>query len=357
MKAAGLSAALVLALPVPARGHEAGISYGDLEVGGEQVTVSLRISAAELAAAWPRPGGDDASLGAGTGGDLPPHRAREILDLLSMTRGGSPCALEPGAGRIDPPDGLRVTGVFRCERPGEPIDVHVGLLGRMPRGHVHLAKVLAGRGVEQHVLRGGHDTFLVHTPAPGWIQAARFLRLGVEHIFTGYDHVAFLLGLLLLRCTLKNLARVVTSFTAAHSITLALASLQIVSPPARLVESLIAVSIVWVAVENLLELRHPAPRREAQRWRLGFAFGLVHGFGFAGALQELDLPRSSLAAALFSFNLGVELGQAAIVALALPLLALLRRRPGFAPSGPRLGSITIGVAGLVWLAERLLLAR
>jgi hypothetical protein len=199
-------------------------------------------------------------------------------------------------------------------------------------------------------------------PASSWgPQVLRFLRLGLEHIFTGYDHVAFVLGLLLLGGSLRSVAGVVTSFTAAHSVTLALATLGLVRLPPALVEPLIAGSIVYVAVENLRGLRAPHPGLSPEgrgdirtpRWPVAFLFGLVHGFGFAGALAELDLPASGLATALVSFNTGVELGQAAIVAVAFPLLALLRRWPAPALLTLRTGSVVIGAAGLLWLVERL----
>ncbi len=364
MRPEGSIAALLLALvPSLARGHDAGISYGELVIRGARVEASLRISTAELSASLPSDAGGTlarralAPGGTSGGPGLPPgvgpEIARESLGTFSIAQGGVPCPFEPGAARPEPPDGTRVTGVFLCERPGEPISVQVGLLERMPRGHTHLAKVTVGTRVEEHVVRAGRDAFEVEAPRSWWAGAARFLRLGLEHIFTGYDHIAFLLGLLLLGGTLGNLARVVTSFTAAHSVTLALASLGIVSLPSRLVEPLIAASIVWVAVENLLQLRRPSPRGEARRWRLGFAFGLVHGFGFAAALSELQLSRADLATALLSFNVGVEAGQAAIVALAFPLLGLLCRWPAFARVGLRVGSLAIGAAGVVWLAERL----
>jgi hydrogenase/urease accessory protein HupE len=357
----GLVAALLLALiPSLARGHDAGISYGELVILGDRVEASLRISAAELSASLALDAGGilarrTLAPGGTTGSphELGPEVVRESLGTFSIAQGGVPCRFEPGAARPEPPDGVRVTGVFLCERPGQPLGVQVGLLERMPRGHTHLAKVTVGTRVEEHVVRAGRDTFEVEAPRSWWTGAARFLWFGLEHIFTGYDHIAFLLGLLLLGGTLGGLARVVTSFTAAHSVTLALASLGIVSLPSRLVEPLIAASIVCVAVENLLQLRRPSPRGEARRWRLGFAFGLVHGFGFAGALSELHLSRAGLATALLSFNVGVEVGQAAIVALAFPLLGLLRRRPALARVGLGVGSLAIGAAGVVWLAERL----
>jgi HupE / UreJ protein len=164
---------------------------------------------------------------------------------------------------------------------------------------------------------------------------------------------------LLLGGRFLDLVKIVTSFTIAHSVTLALAALGILNPPSRWVEALIAASIVAVASENLWVLRSAkgGGARVASalhhRWRITFAFGLVHGFGFASALKELNLPRSALVAGLVSFNLGVEIGQVTIVALAFPLLSWLRSLQGFQPRGPRLLSGAIAVFGLVLLVLRL----
>ncbi|TMB25487.1 MAG: HupE/UreJ family protein [Deltaproteobacteria bacterium] len=179
---------------------------------------------------------------------------------------------------------------------------------------------------------------------------ARYL----EHIFTGYDHIAFLIGLLLLGGSFKELVQIVTAFTVAHSITLALATLAVVNPTSRVVEPLIAASIVYVAAENLWALRRGTRAKALRhRWMLTFAFGLVHGFGFATVLRELHLPRSGLAAALVTFNLGVEVGQLCIVAAAFPLLSRLRRARGFDPAGVRAASACVGALGLFWLVQRL----
>ena len=140
-----------------------------------------------------------------------------------------------------------------------------------------------------------------------------FFRLGVEHILTGYDHILFLFALILRGGRLRSLLGIVTAFTVAHSITLALAVLGVVVVPSRIVEPVIALSIAYVALENIFR------RRAASgRWVVSFVFGLVHGFGFAGALLELGLPPSGLIGSLVFFNLGVEAGQAMIVAAAVP---------------------------------------
>jgi hydrogenase/urease accessory protein HupE len=153
---------------------------------------------------------------------------------------------------------------------------------------------------------------------PLWKRLWQFLRLGVAHIFLGYDHLCFLLALVV-ASRLRELVWIVTSFTVAHSLTLILAALDVVRLPVRLVEAGIAATIIYVAVQNLRD----APTES--RWLLTFFLGLVHGFGFANILAEMRLPTTGLVRCLLSFNLGVELGQLAFVAVCLPLVALLRK--------------------------------
>jgi len=154
-----------------------------------------------------------------------------------------------------------------------------------------------------------------------WAHFFRFLELGIEHIFSGYDHILFLIGILLLGSTLREVIKIVTSFTAAHSLTLALATLNIVNPNAQLVEVVIALSIAYIGMENLLQ------KHWTRAWHISFGFGLAHGFGFANVLKEMDLSSTQLATSLFSFNLGVEIGQVVIASLVFPLLVMLRRYP------------------------------
>ena len=175
---------------------------------------------------------------------------------------------------------------------------------------------------------------------------AGFFRLGVEHILTGYDHLLFLLALLLRGGRFLSLLKIITAFTVAHSITLALAVLGVVTIPGRIIEPAIAASIVWVALENLL--RRDAP---SQRWLVSFVFGLVHGFGFASAIEPLALPPARLALALLGFNLGVEAGQALVVALLLPLLLWMRGR-SWEPRVVRAASLGVAAVGLGWVVQR-----
>lgn len=177
-----------------------------------------------------------------------------------------------------------------------------------------------------------------------WGHAAEFFKLGMKHIFLGYDHILFLLALLVVD-RLGTVVKIVTSFTVAHSLTLMLAALQVVALPSRFIESAIAATIVYVAIENLWV------KDTHHRWWLTFAFGLIHGFGFANVLRELGLPAAGLARSLIAFNLGVEAGQLAIVATVWPLWRLGANRP-WGVWLARGSSVAIGICGLLWLLDR-----
>lgn len=195
-----------------------------------------------------------------------------------------------------------------------------------------------------------------------WRSLAGFISDGMHHIAIGYDHILFLIVLLLPAVLERSGGRwiastsftesfwkvtaIVTAFTIAHSITLTLATLGFVSLPSRLVESAIALSVLLTAIDNIFPF---LPRR---RWIVAFAFGLLHGFGFASVLADLGLPRSELALSLFGFNIGVEIGQLMLVALIVPLAFLLRDRPLYPRFVLRGGSALIGIMATAWLLER-----
>lgn len=187
--------------------------------------------------------------------------------------------------------------------------------------------------------------------------AGKYVVLGVEHILSGLDHVLFVLGLILLGGNLKSLIKTVTAFTIAHSITLTLAVTKILQPSPRFVEPLIALSIVAIAFENL---RPRKPVEEGQKTAdyrpyVAFGFGLLHGFGFAGALGEIGLQGGELANALLSFNIGVELGQACIILAAAPLIAwALKAKPEVWKKAAAVCSGGIAVVGGYWFVTRLL---
>ena len=176
----------------------------------------------------------------------------------------------------------------------------------------------------------------------------KFVPAGIHHILVGPDHLLFLVGLLLLGGSIRRLLLVVSAFTAAHSITLSLAALNVITPPARLIEPAIALSIVYVGVDNLMVGRG----RDVRAW-IAFAFGFIHGFGFANVLREMNLPSRALGWSLFSFNVGVEIGQLLVVVVVASVLIALRSRNEAA--GRRLafaGSLAVIVLGAFWFVQR-----
>jgi hydrogenase/urease accessory protein HupE len=188
-----------------------------------------------------------------------------------------------------------------------------------------------------------------------WEVARSYFMLGVEHILTGYDHLLFVIALVLLLTRPRAIVGAATAFTVAHSLTLIGTTLGLIGLPQAPVEALIALSIVFLAVEVVKQ--DPAHPRLSQRapWIVAFGFGLIHGFGFAGALREIGLPESDVPVALLTFNLGVEAGQLLIVASCLAVLALLRR---FIPPAVRpavlAASYAIGITASFWFVERMI---
>ncbi len=181
-----------------------------------------------------------------------------------------------------------------------------------------------------------------------------FLKLGIEHILTGYDHLLFLFGLLVVCRRWHSIVAIISCFTVAHSLTLALATLNIIQVSSRIIEPCIAASIVFVGVENLVR-KGAEPKG---RWALTFAFGLIHGFGFATVLRELGAGEGGhgLLMPLFTFNFGVEVGQILVAAIFLPILWQLHKKPMFMKRGIPILSAAVAIAGLYWFLERTLFA-
>ena len=208
---------------------------------------------------------------------------------------------------------------------------------------------------QQMIFNADSDEYAYYTGSTqGALAVMRtFIPAGIHHILIGPDHILFLIGLLLLGGTWDALVKIVTAFTLGHSITLSLAALNIVIPPARLIEPAIALSIVFVGTDNLVR----GSGRDLRAWA-ALVFGLVHGFGFANVLREFGLPAEALGWSLFSFNFGVEIGQLAIVVLVATSLGIIRRRSTVA--GYRVawaGSVVVIAAGTYWFVERVLTVR
>ncbi len=179
-----------------------------------------------------------------------------------------------------------------------------------------------------------------------WATICQFVPLGIEHILTGYDHIAFLLAVIVIGLSVKEVLKVITAFTIAHSVTLLLAATQVIQLNSRFVESVIAFSICYVAIENLYK------KKVQYRWLITFGFGLIHGFGFASALQELLVNKSSLLLSVVSFNAGVEMGQLSIFFVLFPILYVLKKQTQF-----RIVTVSasagIFLIAFTWLMERL----
>jgi len=239
------------------------------------------------------------------------------------------------------------------------LEIQSKLIASLPLGHRQYLQVQNSTGATllERLLSAAADRATVEMPdahsSTGAFEAARsfanFLCLGVKHILTGYDHLLFLFGLLLVARGFFSSLGIITSFTIAHSITLAVATLHLVQIPSRIVEPLIAASIVFVGIENLLRGDIPTARRV-----VAFGFGLIHGFGFASALREAGIGSGTggILLPLFSFNLGVELGQIMVAAAALPVIWKLRENPMFIARWAPACSAAVVLLGSFWFVQR-----
>lgn len=338
--------ALIVAATVVALGlgtvdaHQGGTTgYAKVSVAGQGVRYTLSLPAEGL-------------------GDA----VRDVRDFsaavarhVAIEADGSACSAVPAETR--PPTAARptveVVVLYACAAAIRNLTIRDGIDAVLGADHHTIADIQWPGGARQVVLEKGKREATIAiaggaergSEPPGSFLA--FVAMGVEHIIGGLDHLLFLVALLALSRGLLPTVSIVTGFTVAHSITLSLAALGIVHVPSRIVEPLIAASIVWVAVENLV-----APAGAGRRWLIAAVFGLVHGLGFASALTELGLPRDALVGALIGFNIGVELGQLAFVALVMPPL-VWASRPGRLPRLPQILSAVVALVGIAWFVERI----
>jgi hydrogenase/urease accessory protein HupE len=350
-----VSFATLFAAVAPLSPHDPGLSSVRVARSADAVVVHAAFANADFRAACGLDGDGDGRI-----------------DAAELARGDAELHALANAQFLLVVDGARVGGALQSASIAENADVELVLrwataasadatalelpfLRRLSRGH-RCYTMLAGAGdeiVADALLQPAATAFALPaaaaaTAARGFGQSAQFLWLGIEHILIGFDHLAFLLALLAGGCTWRRGVATITAFTVAHSVTLLAAALHLVSLPGLLVEATIAASIVVVAVANLWR-RGGAVHRVA----FAFGFGLVHGFGFAGVLADLDIGGPDMLLPLVTFNVGVEVGQLAFACVAVPLLALAAR----SQRGRRVStwvSIAVGLAGCWWLGERLL---
>jgi hydrogenase/urease accessory protein HupE len=353
MRRLALAVLGALAAASPAAAHPAPFSYVDVVLREEAVDVTVVAHVFDLAhdlgIASPEILLDPAEVAA----------RRDLLAALLTPRfeiaaDGRTLSCRSSGAPSASPDRQSVRVPFSCAAPGKPglVRVRAAMFVYDPSHQTFLNVYAQGTVQAQAILDREHLAFeyFAGTRQGALAVARRFLPAGVHHILIGPDHLLFLVGLLLLGGTLRQLALVVTAFTLAHSLTLSLAVLGVFNAPARIVEPAIALSIVYVGADNLLVRRG----RDLRPW-IALGFGLVHGLGFASVLQEMELPRRALGWSLFSFNVGVEIGQLAVVLAVASALAALRARHEWA--GQRLavvGSIGVVAAGSFWFVQRLL---
>ena len=244
--------------------------------------------------------------------------------------------------------------------PTDQVKYRSALIRRLPPDHQELATIFAEN--EQQLLfrtltakdnefeiQRTDGKIVASAEAPGAAQVTFFamLKQGVWHILIGFDHLLFLFALLVMCESFRSVVKIVTCFTVAHSVTLALAAFDVFQIPGKIVEPLIAVTIIYVGIENLFRWK-----TIRLRWLLTFIFGLIHGFGFAGALRELGLGSSNILLPVISFNLGVELGQITVAAVVLPLLWRVSKIPKVEPRWIPACSIVVIALGGYWFIDR-----
>ena len=354
-----LLAGITLGFGVSAHAHQVKLSTARVTLGGDR-TVSVEVALK----------GSDADRLAGTNVF---DAQRDSVDPTLVAASAAPIlayvnahvavtgldgkACVAGAAALVPDgDGVIYRNAFSCRNVRGDIVYRSTVLTAIDPSARQIVLIGEGANVPQALLDASNTTVTLSAPAPLLLSTMqRYLVTGIEHIFLGYDHIAFLVGVVLWARRLVPVIKIVTAFTIAHSITLSLAALNIIVLPGVVVEPAIAASIVFVAMENFFS------RDIDSRWRVTFAFGLIHGFGFASALREFGLPANAVVPALAAFNIGVEVGQVAIVSIVVPALIVLdrlmatdRAKPVRAASLVYALSLLISLLGSYWLFTRLL---
>lgn len=358
---------LLAGLVRPGFAHTTGLSTSDLRFTTNGLEAEVILAGADLALALAHleaeiPGDQDHD-GKWSAPELEAalQRARQFAAAcLAVEFDGQAVSPGPVALSLDATNNFHATLSYAGARPAQ-LRVRASLFARLPPDHLHFVAVhdVDGTKLGDKMLRPEDAVLEIPLAAAGAKPLAPrshtfadFLKLGVEHIWTGYDHLLFLFALLLVCGTFKSAVQVVTCFTVAHSLTLAFATLNLVWVSGRVVEPAIAASIVFIAGENLLTSGEPKGR-----WVITFLFGLIHGFGFASVLKDLGVASGTtgVTVPLVAFNLGVEAGQVVVAAIVLPLMWRLKRWRQFERRGVIACSVIVAGVGAYWLVQRVFL--
>ena len=348
----------------PAQAHKPSDSYLQLTVAGDHLSGEWDIALRDLEYAIGLDGNGDGAI---TWGEVRAHReaiSAYALRGLQIDAGG-PCPLAVGDLRIaDHTDGAYAALMLdgRCHDAPQNLRIDYSLLFDIDPTHRGLLNLDFG-GVQSVVFSPERRQMNFRSGGSGaWATFVQYLHEGLWHVWTGWDHMLFLAGLMLpavlrrsrhgwrpvhsLRFAVWDTFRIVTAFTLAHAFTLSLAAMGVISLPSRLVESLVAATVVFAGVNNLL------PMVQRGLWALAFFFGLIHGTAIASALLELGLPPGQRVLALLAFNLGVEGAQLTLVSIVVPLTFVLRHSPLYRRAIILPGSLIISIIGMIWLIQR-----
>ncbi|HEY5770880.1 MAG TPA: HupE/UreJ family protein [Terrimicrobium sp.] len=356
----GWLAALFTSAASLAHAHDPGLSTATLKVFPDRLEAEVIIPQADLEALVPLDANHDGLVSPEELGHARPNLEPLLDEALTVRVNGAAIVITDPSFQLDDKNNFRIVGSFRAN-DAKALTVESTLIKRLPRGHRQFITLVDDHGLTlaEALLSADQDVIDVNMPQrlaeedpPARASTFReFFVMGVEHILTGHDHLLFLFGLLIAMSQFRATIWVITCFTLAHSTTLALAAFDVVQVSGRVVEPLVAATIVYVGVENLLRTEGLTGR-----WRLTLIFGLVHGLGFATDLKEkLGVIGAEITVPLLSFNLGVELGQMAVAALVLPLIWWLRSEPAFVRTSVPVCSSLVVLGGAWWLLQRMLL--
>lgn len=344
---------LWIAAALPAFAHDPGLSTATVRLRPEGIDIALVLSVKDAGELL----NQDRNHA-----DRTARLERLAGEALEIRINDQPAAITTAKCSFDDNNNVSLHLQF-AGRPAGKLQIHSRWLALLPPGHRQFISIQKAKGdvLAERLLSANADSVAIeidaaNSPTIEHAVAASFLdflSLGLKHILIGYDHLLFLFSLLIVTRSVLATLKIITCFTIAHSITLALATFDLVRIPGAVVEPLIAASIIFVAIENLVRGDQPKGRM-----LLVFAFGLIHGLGFASVLRELGVGTTGtgVAVPLLSFNIGVELGQLLVAALLVPLIRLFHERPLFAKRWVPACSILAALAGAFWLIQRVCFA-
>ena len=365
MTVRALVVAALLLLSAGAQAHVASNSFVELTMHGRLMAGSVEVAVRDVELAVGVDSNRDRRVTWRELREAAPALRSYLGDHLTVEAAGASCPVHFGDLQVN----ARVDGNYAwipvsVQCPIEParITIRYQVLSGIDPSHRGLLKLDSAQGTQTAVLRSDTPSELALARGSHWQAIREYFVTGVEHIWSGADHLLFLLSLLLpavlirrynrweavtsARPAFVSILKVVTAFTVAHSITLSLAAFDLVRLPSRLTESVIAASIVVAALNNIF------PIVTDGRARIAFAFGLLHGFGFASVLADMGLPMGARATALIAFNCGIETGQLAVVAAVMPVAYALRGGASYRRVVLPLGSAVVAVLAFVWFVQR-----